>query len=284
MFGYVTVNPTRLKEGEDAIYHSYYCGLCHALYKQGGIKSQALLTYDMTFLVILLNGLYEDEMQEKNSPCLMHPMKTHHKQFNKWSDYAADMNILLAYYNLLDDWQDDRKITRYAAASLLKRKVNKIAKAYPRQTEAVKTYIRDLSACEKSGSEDIEAAAVMTGRMLGEVFVAQKDMWSRDLYQMGFFLGKFIYYMDAYEDVEKDIESGSYNPLKQLFTQPDFDENCKQIQMMQMSECCRAFERLPIVSDVGLLRNILYSGVWCKFAVIYNKRYDINEKDKGTTS
>lgn len=279
MFGYITVNREELKIREERVYQSYYCGLCHALHLRHGRAGQVTLTYDMTFLVILLNGLYEQRMQEKTGRCLMHPVKTHNMRWNEFSFYCADMNVLLAYYNLLDDWQDDRKPTRYAAAKALAKQCRRVQADYPRQSQAVRNYMKALGECEREHSNNMELAACLTGKMLAEIFVRDEDEWSTDLRQMGFFLGKFIYLMDAYEDVDRDMKNGSYNPLVYMREREDFDNECQNILMMQMAECCRAFERLPIVEDVGILRNILYSGVWAKFASVYNKRNKAGENE-----
>jgi hypothetical protein len=193
----------------------------------------------------------------------------------KWTDislYAADMNVLLAYYNLLDDWQDEKKSSRYLAAKALEKGCHQIESDYPVQGKAVRDYMKALSECEQSQNENIELAACLTGKMLAEIFVFKEDEWSADLRQMGFFLGKYIYLMDAYEDVEKDKKTGNYNPLISLSDRADFDSECHQILMMQIAECCRAFERLPIVENAGILRNILYSGIWAKFAAVYKRR------------
>ncbi len=279
MFGYITVNREELKIKEEKAYQSYYCGLCHALHMRHGRAGQLTLTYDMTFLVILLNALYEQTMMEKNGRCLMHPVNRHHIRWNDMTLYCADMNIMLAYYNLLDDWQDDRNFTRYAAAKALAKQCWRVCEAYPRQSRAVKGYMKALGECERDRSDNIELAACLTGRMLAEIFVRNEDEWAADLRQMGFFLGKFIYLMDAYEDVDGDIKKGSYNPLGFMREREDFDSECQGILMMQMAECCRAFERLPIVEDAGILRNILYSGVWVKFASVYNKRNKAGENE-----
>lgn len=279
MFGYITVNRSELKVKESAAYDAYYCGLCHALHGRHGRAGQLTLTYDMTFLVILLNGVYEHPLHEKTGRCLVHPMKQHTERRNDFSSYCADMNVLLAYYNLLDDWQDERRISRYAAAQLLSKQYEAIKAKYPRQHKAVVDYMKALARCEKKHSDNVEEAACLTGKMLAEVFVCREDAWSSDLRQMGFFLGKFIYLMDAYEDVEKDEKSGNYNPLIKMKDDENFDSECQSMLMMQMAECCKAFERLPIIQDVGILRNILYSGVWAKFASVYNKRNKAGENE-----
>ena len=40
--------------------------------------------------------------------------------------------------------------------------------------------------------------------MLGEILRYKEDEWSNILQQVGYFLGKYIYLLDAYEDLEKD--------------------------------------------------------------------------------
>lgn len=279
MFGYITVNRAELKVKESAAYDAYYCGLCHALHGLHGRAGQLTLTYDMTFLVILLNGVYEHEMHEKTGRCLVHPMKNHTERWNDFSSYCADMNILLAYHNLLDDWQDDRKLSRYAAAQLLSKTYRGIREKYPRQHQAVVDYMKALSVCEKSCSDNVEEAACLTGKMLAEIFVCREDAWASDLRQMGFFLGKFIYLMDAYEDIDDDIANACYNPFMQFREREDFDDYCKQILTMMIAECSREFEKLPILTHAEILRNILYSGVWCRFEAICEKRQSVNNQE-----
>jgi len=112
-----------------------------------------------------------------------------------------------------------------------------------------------------------------------ELLVYRKDMWEEPLRKIGFFLGKFIYIMDAYEDLEKDLKDGNYNPLKALHEQPDYEERCAQILNMMMAECSAAFERLPCLKGADILRNILYAGVWNRYNKIQKERKrDMKEK------
>ena len=180
MFGYIIVNKAEMKFKEFDAYHSFYCGICRDLKRKYGALGQLSLSYDMTFLAILLTGLYEPETREGSCKCVAHPFESHPTRNNIFTEYAADMNALFAYYKCSD-------------------------------------------------------------------------------------------LCDAYEDVEKDIKKGSFNPLKRRFESPDFEEECKTILTMMMSECCREFERLPILENVEILRNILYSGVWCRYEAVHEK-------------
>ena len=132
--------------------------------------------------------------------------------------------------------------------------------------------MHDFSELEKSNPGDIDGLAGLFGRVMGEIMAVREDEWADTLRRLGFFLGKFIYLCDAYEDIEVDIRKGTPNPLKSKYGNPDFEEECRTILMMMMSECCREFESLPILENVEILRNILYSGVWGRYEAAREKR------------
>ena len=132
--------------------------------------------------------------------------------------------------------------------------------------------MQGFSDAEKVQDPQIDTLAGLFGRVMGEIMAVREDEWAESLRRLGFFLGKFIYICDAYEDVEADIKKGTPNPLKHRYGNPDFEEESKTILMMMMSECCREFEKLPILENVEILRNILYSGVWCRYEAAREKR------------
>ena len=118
---------------------------------------------------------------------------------------------------------------------------------------------------EAAGSEDLDAVSGCFGELMAELFDYKQDHWSPELRSIGFHLGKFIYLLDAYDDLERDKRKGAYNPLKTLSTQPGYEEEMKEIFELLLARCAQSFERLPCVEDADLLRNILYSGVWLKY-------------------
>ena len=133
---------------------------------------------------------------------------------------------------------------------------------------------------EQNGETNPELPASCFGTLLGELFVWKKDIWADTLRKIGFYLGKFIYLLDAYDDLERDRKKNCYNPfLLNDTTEPQFSQTCESMLQMMMASCAEAFERLPIVQDAGILRNILYSGVWAKFASVYNKRNKAGENE-----
>ena len=101
--------------------------------------------------------------------------------------------------------------------------------------------------------------------------MAKEDEWAENLRRLGF-SSEFIYLCDAYEDVEEDIRKRNAESLKLRYSNADFEEECRTILTMMISECCREFEKLPILEHADILRNILYSGVWVKYEEIRKKR------------
>ena len=138
--------------------------------------------------------------------------------------------------------------------------------------------MQDFSDAEKESGTDIDTLAGLFGRVMAEMVVAKEDEWAESLRRLGFFLGKFIYLSDAYEDVEEDIRKGTPNPLKPRYASPDFEEECRTILTMMISECCKEFEKLPILENVEILRNILYSGVWGRYEAVREKRQKSREQ------
>lgn len=280
MFGYIAVNKPEMKFREFDLYKSYYCGLCRSLKERYGRRGQITLSYDMTFLALLLTSLYEPKEKTGCERCVMHPMQKHPYRCNEYTDYAADMNILLSYEKCMDDWEDERSVKKRLAAMLLKGKNQNVYEKHPQKFDKICALLAKIHEIEQRQSMNIDEASGTFGELMGEIFVYRQDAWEETLRRMGFFFGKFIYLMDAYEDVEEDIEKGTYNPLKEIFKLPDFEEQAQQTLVMMMAECCRAFERLPIVENTEILRNILYSGVWCRYESVKQKRTVTERKEQ----
>ena len=280
MFGYVVVNKDELKIREWKRYHAYYCGLCHTLKEVAGTKARLTVSYDMTFLALLLDDLYDCTKTEGERRCIVHPAGKQPFVKSEASLYAAKMNLLLCYDNLLDDWKDDRNAAAAMAAATIRRVRMQIAKEYPRQTKAVEEYMEKLHACEERREANLDVAAGLTGEMLAEVFCWKEDEWQQDLKGLGFYLGKFIYLMDAFEDVEKDQKKGCYNPfLLNRGETRNIDVAEKSLNMM-VASATEYFERLPLVENLEILRNILYAGVCGKFEKIKAKREKEKEEKK----
>ena len=275
MFGYVNVNQKELTKEQKDSYQSYYCGLCRSLKEVSGAKGQMLLNYDMTFLTILLTGLYEPQVVRQDFTCMIHPVGKKVAKSSEATTYAAKMNVLLSYQSMEDGWTDNRSLTKKSMAKMFSKDYERIKQEYPRQAKAVEDYIRKLSVAEMGNEKNLDAVSGLTGEMLAEIFDWKQDEWSEELRCMGFYLGKFVYLMDAYEDLEKDEQRGLYNPFlswKEDNKGTDLDTFVRLILTSMLAECAKSFERLPIINYADILRNILYSGVWSRYELIQLKK------------
>ena len=279
MFGYVVMNKPEVKFKDFDMYRSFYCGLCRELKERYGLSGQITLTYDMTFVILLLSGLYEPPTKKGSTRCIVHPVRRQPVRKNAITEYAADMNIFLTYYKCKDDWNDERSIPGFAFGKLLEGKEKKSEKLWGKKVQTIVSCLDELSALEKENATDIDRVSGCFGRIMAEIFAYREDVWEPTLRRMGFYFGKFIYLLDAYDDVEEDVKKGNYNPFSKDYIIKGFDDRVKNMLMMMMAETCREFEKLPIIKYTDILRNILYSGVWCRFEVIHKKRKEAGEKD-----
>lgn len=216
--------------------------------------------------MILLTGLYELEHEEISYRCAVHPASKKTAYINEATEYAAAMDVVLNYHSLQDDYEDDGSHIKQAIAKALKKDYNRISIRYPRQVQAVEDYMKKLAEAEKRKESNIDIVAGYTGEMLGQLFQWKQDEWAKDLDSMGFYMGKFIYLLDAYEDLKKDQKKGSYNPFAyvSMESKEEYETFCRSTLTCLMAECAKSFERMPILEHAEILRNILYSGVWTK--------------------
>lgn len=125
MLGNIVTNPALLENADRIYYRECYCGLCKALQNEHKNVSRFTLNYDMTFLIILLNEVYKEKYTKSECRCMMHPVNKHTYIKGRFVDYVSDMNILLSYYNMIDDWKDDKNILACSYSKLIKRALKK---------------------------------------------------------------------------------------------------------------------------------------------------------------
>ncbi|MBR1970415.1 MAG: hypothetical protein IKA17_08685 [Clostridia bacterium] len=261
MFGNVLINPHVLSAEDKSTYNQFYCGICRALGEANGGLSRLTLNYDMTFLALFLSSLYEPQQKQINKKCLIHPKKSQSYIKNEFIEYAADMNIVLAYYKSIDDWHDDKNILMFSFSSLIKSRIKLLKEKYPDKISKIESLISDLSAIENRNGTPDESSDCF-GKILGEIFRCKSDNWENDVYNFGYSLGKFIYLIDAAADIEKDQKKRNYNPFLTLDISESEIEN---ILKVLIGEAAEIFEKLPLVQNENILRNTIYSGVWQKY-------------------
>lgn len=261
MFGYVTASVKELTPEQKKRYNAVYCGICRRIRVQSSQIARMGLSYDMAFLALLLMSLYEPEEESGDRACVLHPVKPKPWVDNEFIRYAADMNVILAYYNFLDDWQDEGKRSAKLLADAFGKHCPEIESQYPRQCEAIREGIRRLNDLEKANCPNPDEPAGIFGDLMAELFVVREDLWAPTLRRMGQSLGRFIYLLDAAVDYDKDKRKGKYNPYIAMGQEKDW-ARWQEYLVLTMGRCTADFEMLPLVQDKELLDNILYSGVW----------------------
>lgn len=266
MYGYVQVYRPDLRFREYDVYRSYYCGLCHTLQNRWGLSGRMTLSYDVTFLFLLLDALHEPDTMQQTKHCFGFLGKKETICTSSAAVYAADMNLLFAYLKCQDDWQDNHKLHKKLAAAVLRKKYKTICDTYPEQIHRMLDALERLRQYERQKNEQPHLPAGCFGQVLAEVFCYNADIWANALRCIGYHLGKFIYLTDAYDDLPKDRNQNNYNPfLRYSETDPAFHEMVETMLGDAAAEAAAAFERLPILRNAELLRNILYAGIWMPF-------------------
>lgn len=266
MYGYIQICKPELKFKEFDLYHTYYCGLCHSLHEKFGSVGQFLLSYDITFLSLLLDGLYEPEEVYDCKRCIAHPIKKQSNIQSEVTEYAADMCLLLSAYKLEDDWYDDNSYFKKIIYKLISKKNNSIKEIYIKKVSIIEEELKKLHELEKNNSSDSMLPAICFGNILSEIFAFREDVWEEKLRIIGFHLGCFIYILDAFDDLPKDKKKNSYNPfLSKDVHDAKFINDIEELLRIIIAPAAEAFEYLPIVKNVEILRNILYAGIWTAF-------------------
>ena len=265
MFGYVMANLPELGKEERNRYSAVYCGICRQIRTCASNTARLGLQYDMAFLALLLMSLYEPEEHGGKSACMLHPWRPW--TGSRYIDYAADMNVALAYYKCMDDYEDEGKQMAKMMAGVFEKAMPRIRQQYPRQCKAMEEELTLLRRLEQEKCANPDEPAACFGRLMAQIFVYADDLWKPLLEQMGQALGRYIYLADAAVDFRRDQKKKQYNPYIAMNTGENW-ELWEQHLVLAMGRCTDCYERLPLVQDKKLLDNILYSGVW----VEYNRR------------
>lgn len=263
MFGYVRVNKDELKVREYNVYKSYYCGLCKTLKSEYGYFSRFGLNYDSVFLALLLSSVTEDKYDCDNSRCIAHPaekkpiMKT-----NRSLSYSAAAMVILALLKLEDDIHDEHSVKSALIYFALLGAKRKVKKCYGELFDGCRRQINKLSELEKNKVNDIDRLSDVFANLLKILFVPdfiKDEATARILSHIGYTLGRFIYIIDAYEDIEKDKKKKAFNPFL-LGDIPDKDA-LRDTLAFSLSSLANSYELLDLKINKPILNNIIYLGL-----------------------
>ena len=268
MFGYLRPLKPELKISEFQTYNAVYCGFCRALGSSGKLL-RLTLSYDFTFFCLLSLALKEDFCGFESCRC---PVKLFTKKAcvkqNEGFEYASDLAILMLYGKLKDNISDkDNALISRLSLLYLSPRYKKAAKRRPYENNALLNYLKEQEECEKQKS-GIDACAHPTANLLSLFFekLAQEEMQKENLKRLGYVLGRWIYILDAADDIEKDLKRGSFNPL--TYENNLSAEEIKNIKgeaelslNIAISDACDTLLKLKLHHFGSIIENIIFLGL-----------------------
>jgi hypothetical protein len=266
MFGYLLGNLEIMTKEEKSLYKAQYCGLCQSLAKHYGATGRLTLTYDLTFVNMILSDVNDSQIEQYHTTCPVHLLKKQRIITNKYNDYCADMNIYLTYYKYLDDIYDDNSKKAKKKSTKLLPYLKQIEEKYPTVTSTIKDQLAYISKIEKDNILDPDLGSNGFGVIMGVLLSDQSENCKEDLYSFGYHLGRFIYMIDAIIDLKDDIIKQRYNPLVRLE-----NTNYEDILMMIMEDADTSYQRLTLKQNKSIIDNIVYSGIWSKYHLAKKK-------------
>ncbi len=275
MFGYIKVYQPELKMGEFEQYRGIYCSLCRNLGKRYGFVAQMTLNYDVTFLAVLHMALSEDCPGFHPGRCPYNPLKKRtccgHTQA---LDFCADVAMLLNYHKTADTIADERFIKRLFARivfPIMRRNRRRAAKRLPEIDALIEIEMKNQRVLEQARTNSVDKAAEPTAHILSALCeaIAPDETQKQALSRLGYCLGRWVYLIDAADDLEKDIQTSSYNAfaLSSGLTKTDQDrlKEIKQSALFSLNaslaECRAAYDQLSIRRFDGILRNVWEWGI-----------------------
>lgn len=218
MFGYVRPNQSELRVKEYRQYKAVYCQLCRTMRQDYGWLSTFSLNYDCAFYAMLALAVSGAEVCEQTARCAANPLKKCRYLAAESEEYrkAAALSVLLTYHKLCDDGEDEGFWKKQLCKSLLpfvKPKAKKAAERYPFLAQEAERAMRAQAEAERTRA-GIDACAEPTANLLAAVFEELSTGAERPaLRQFGYYLGRWVYLMDAADDLEEDCKEGKFNPF-----------------------------------------------------------------------
>ena len=285
MFGYIRPNKLELKLKEIYRYQELYCSLCQAIRTNYGQIYGCALSYDLTFLIALLNGFCDDQ-EPFPFRCPLNPLKHKSVSVSKSAlDYAAFINYFMVYLKVADDVADEHSILSKLIETILShnRKYRKQYQHYETIAANLKAQMAQFNNLEKSVS-DFDELTNSFGDFFAEIFLAFfRDMIGQDispsLHKLCFNLGKWIYLIDAYDDYPKDREKKRFNLLSTMYfdtPEPEEDQIHKRVQCivnLLQNNMKRYLNEVQTEQDRAIIENIVLYGCAQQYAKILKNRY-----------
>lgn len=264
MFGYVTINKPELKIKEYEAYKGIYCTLCKEMGKEYGFLSRFLLSYDGAFYVMYKLGLSQDKINVSNSRCSFNPCKKCMKITCENNIYkiACAITVILAYFKLVDNLHDSsflKKLILYILLPYFTFIKNKAKKKYPDIFSIVDKGMQQQFALEKEECASPDKSAHPTADILSQLFsIDEAGENKENAKQFGYQLGRVVYFLDAFDDYEKDIKENTFNPFKNCDNIVEISTHTINMSIGALTE---TFEKQTFSNFSAVIENIIFDGL-----------------------
>lgn len=275
MFGYVRVYKPEMKVRDYEIFKSYYCGVCKTIGRNHNQLSRMGLNYDFTFLAILLSSIENETDKVHKAGCITKGFgKKNIVVGNRSLDYTADISVMLLYYKLMDDWKDEGSLKSLLAMIPFLLPTKRVKQRYKSQSKAIEEGLLLLSSLERDRCAMVDMVADAFGALMGAIvvpdFIDNRDT-RRILSNLGYHMGRWVYIVDAFDDLDRDTKNSNYNPIvyqygyRQGESLEAFRQRVvKSIELslvMSLDMVSKSFDLLDIRQNRAILENIVYLGM-----------------------
>ena len=269
MFGYVLPALDKLDEENLNRFQAAYCGLCHTLGRRYGLTARLYLNYDLAFLAMLLGRTCRSSPER----CIMHPIRKRPCACQSNSlDTAADLSVILLWWQLQDGINDHGFLSgmKYRiAALLLRRAYGKARRVQPTFDQSTRRHLERLDLLEQERCDSIDRAADCFAGLLAGASAGESDpIRRRVLEQMLYHLGRWIYIVDAADDLKKDLLRGDYNPIALRYSHQNgtLTEESRTALAVTLDQSVRqmaaAFELEEFGDYTDVIRSVVYQGLY----------------------
>ena len=289
MFGYIVPDKPEMKIKEYELFNAFYCGICKSIGIRYGNIPRLVLKYDCAFLAVLLYSLTGGTITIDKKRCVAHPLKARCIILkNDIIDYAADINLILSFFDFTDKSKDKDYLVSKTAVLYLRPLYKKLRNKYKAKCEIIENNLTELAILEKNGCTSMDTAAEPFAKIMEEIVAynpACKDKNAeKTLRWLGYNLGKWIYLLDAYDDMETDLKNGNYNPLYGRISNKNKNEmNIAELKnevrervefnlIYSLDQIGKAYQLLETKNVNGILENIIYQGLLKKTENILGTR------------
>lgn len=281
MFGYIIPDKPNMLIKDFVLYKAYYCGLCKTIKKRNGNLLRLGVNYDIVLLSLVLHNLNNLEPKFIDSSCYVNPLRKHKEvAIDSISESVVDVNTLMAYYKFQDDYIDGAKLKGLIGKVLYHRNYKKAKKALPATEASLKinyAYLREL---EKNNTEGIDIYADTFGKIMRDMGAEiSKTNYSEEAAFFMYQIGRWIYLIDAIDDIRADYEKGNFNPFINRYKGMTVDDiyNSKNQELEALmsdteNEIIKAYDKMKITVSEAPLSNIIYMGLGARRAQVLKSR------------